>query len=272
MQRMCEGVKESSARRREPFQHPVTVRDQTFGPVRLHRKLRRVRYATAMQRPIDVPTGSPVEALDTPALLVDVDRLDANIAACEGPARIEAWVHKTPAIAQRQLARPGVVGIAVRSIAEAEVFAAAGFADIRVLRPLVTAYSRQRADALGVLLEDDGVPLVGADALDGAVTVSARIGSVPEPGRAIHDAGQKAVGRDFGDPEVVGGERFRASAGSAEHGMVLYPRTERPFAIGDWLQLRPADAATVFALHDFAYGIRDGVLEAVWPVSARGAF
>ena len=102
-----------------------------------------------MQRPIEKPVGTPAREIDTPALLVDVDRLDANVAVIRGPARAEAWVHKTPAIARRQVAHADVVGIAVRSIAEAEVFAAAGFDDIRVLRPLVTPRARERATALG---------------------------------------------------------------------------------------------------------------------------
>ena len=236
-----------------------------------------------MQRPIERPAGTPVENLDTPALIVDLDRLDANFATVASPSRAEVWIHKTPAIACRQLAHPSVFGIAVRSIAEAEIFAAAGFDDIRVLRPLVTDASKRRLRALarsirvvaevaGERLRDDGLALWGDAALEGAVTVSARITSVPEQGRAIHDCGQKAVGRDHGDPRIVGRDRLKASGGSAEHGVLLCPADEPRFAIGDWLQLEPADIATAFVLHDFAFGVRDGRLETVWPVSARGAF
>ena len=236
-----------------------------------------------MQRPIEKPVGTPVEDLDTPALIVDLNRLDANFAAVAGPVRAEVWVHKTPAIARRQVAHPSVFGIAVRSIAEAEIFAAAGFDDIRILRPLVTDASKRRAEALARSIrvvagsavdqtQDVGLALWGADALDGAVTVSARITSVPERGRAIHDCGQKAVGRDHGEPRIVERDHLKASGGSAEHGIVLCPVDEPPFVIGDWLQLVPADIATAFALHDFAFGVRDGRLEVVWPVSARGAF
>ena len=236
-----------------------------------------------MQRPIKKPVGTPVEELDTPTLIVDLNRLEANFAAVSGPARAEVWVHKTPAIAQRQVAHPEVTGIAVRSIAEAEVFAAAGFHDIRILRPLVTDVSKRRAETLAKSIRivarsageprtDDGLRLWGADALDDAVTMSARITSVPEPGRAIHDCGQKAVGRDHGEPRILGRDRLEATGGSAEHGIVLCPSDEPPFVIGDWLQLVPVDIATAFALHDFAYGVRDGRLEEVWSVSARGVF
>lgn len=230
-----------------------------------------------MQRPIEKPSGTPVEELDTPALLLDLETFDANaegLADPETPARAEAWIHKTPSIARIQVALPGVSGIAVRSIAEAETFAAAGFDDIRILRPLVTPESHRRVEAIAntarVVFEADRA-LTGADWFEGAVTVSARVVGVPEPDRAILDAGQKAVGRDFGDPRLLGRSHCRASAGSAEHGVVAFP-PEDTFAIGDWLQLVPADAATAFALHDFVYATRNGVLEAVWPIAARGAF
>ena len=234
-----------------------------------------------MQRPIEKPVGARMEELDTPALLVDLPRLQANIAAVgasagDGPIRTAAWIHKTPAIARIELASENVVGIAVRGVAEAEVFAAAGCDDIRILRPLVTASARRRAaklaECIRVVIEDDGIAVGDERMLADSIAVSARVTSVPEPGRAIHDCGQKAIGRDFGDPQVVGHEQLQARASSAEHGVITYPADERPFAIGDWLRLRPADVATVFALHDFAFAIDDGRLAATWPISARGAF
>lgn len=233
-----------------------------------------------MQRPIEASVGARMEELDTPALLVDLPRVRANIAAIGtsasgGPVRAAAWIHKTPAIAHLELASESVSGIAVRGVAEAEVFAAAGCADIRILRPLATAAAKRRAaklaESIRVVADDDGVAISEAT-LAGAVAVSARVSSVPEPGRTIHDCGQKAIGRDFGDPQIIGNEGLRAIAGSAEHGVIAYPASERPFAIGDWLRLRPADTATAFALHDFAFAVEDGRLAATWPVSARGAF
>ena len=234
-----------------------------------------------MQRPIEKPVGARMEELDTPALLVDLPRLQANVAAIGasaggGPIRTAAWIHKTPAIARIELASENVVGIAVRGVAEAEVFAAAGCDDIRILRPLVTASAKRRAaklaESIRIVTEDDGIAVGDERMLADCIAVSARVTSVPEPGRAIHDCGQKAIGRDFGDPQIVGNEQLQARASSAEHGVITYPADEHPFAIGDWLRLRPADIATVFALHDFAFAIDDGRLAATWPISARGAF
>ena len=229
-----------------------------------------------MQRPIEVPIGAPVEEIDTPALLVDIERVLANLDALGAPVRAGAWVHGAPAIVHMQLGSDNVQGIAVRGVAEAEVFAAAGCADIRILRPLVTASTQRRAAALArsirIVTEDDHLPLWEEEALAGAVTVSACVSSTPEPDRAIHDCGQKAIGRDFGTPRIKGREDLIANASSAEHGIVVTRAGEQPYRIGDWLELVPGDIATVFALHDFACGVRGGVLEAVWPVSARGAF
>ncbi len=72
----------------------------------------------------------------TPALLVELDVLDANIAAmqarCDGVGialRPHAKAHKCVAIARRQLA-VGAVGLCVATPGEAEVFAEAGLPDL----------------------------------------------------------------------------------------------------------------------------------------------
>ena len=84
----------------------------------------------------DVRTPDHVEALETPSLIVDLDRLEANIARWAAFAR-QAGVrlrphgktHKCVEIAQRQLAA-GAVGLTLAKIGEAEVMAQSGFSDI----------------------------------------------------------------------------------------------------------------------------------------------
>lgn len=98
-----------------------------------------------MERPIFKPVGTPVDELDTPSLVVDLDVLAANIAtvhgAFTGTARLRPRVdaHCTPAIAHKQIAAGGTVGgIAVATLAQAELFAQAGFGDILVANLIVT--------------------------------------------------------------------------------------------------------------------------------------
>jgi D-serine deaminase-like pyridoxal phosphate-dependent protein len=87
--------------------------------------------------------GAPKTALDTPALLVDLDVMDANVAriaeACR--ARGVGWRphtkgQKVPAIAHRLLAA-GAIGVTCAKLGEAEVMAAAGIRDILVANQVV---------------------------------------------------------------------------------------------------------------------------------------
>jgi D-serine deaminase-like pyridoxal phosphate-dependent protein len=90
-----------------------------------------------------IAPGAHVEDLDTPVQIVDLDRLETNIQRLQAAvdrtgARLRPHIktHKIPEIARMQLAA-GARGIAVSKVAEAEVFAAAGFDDIAVAYPVV---------------------------------------------------------------------------------------------------------------------------------------
>ena len=81
--------------------------------------------------------------LDTPALCVDLDVLDKNIAdlqaACDHldiPLRVHTKTHKTPAIAQRQVAA-GAIGIVSQKLGEAEAMVAAGIHDILIANEVI---------------------------------------------------------------------------------------------------------------------------------------
>ena len=93
--------------------------------------------------PVPVPEGVPLPAgLDTPALVVDLDRADANArrmgegAAARGVAlRPHIKTHKSVALARLQL-DTGSVGITVGTLGEAEVMAAGGIDEIFIGYPL----------------------------------------------------------------------------------------------------------------------------------------
>jgi D-serine deaminase-like pyridoxal phosphate-dependent protein len=90
------------------------------------------------------------EELDTPALLVDLDQLEANIADMAAFAaqagvqlRPHAKTHKTVEIGRMQL-QAGAVGLTVAKLSEAEVFAAAGITDLLIAYPLVGPIKQRR--------------------------------------------------------------------------------------------------------------------------------
>jgi D-serine deaminase-like pyridoxal phosphate-dependent protein len=95
--------------------------------------------------PIEAPTLSADAraAIDTPALVVDLDRMDAAIARMaaamteRGVAlRPHAKTHKSLAVARRQI-DAGAAGLTVGTIGEAEVFAEGGIDDLFIAYPLV---------------------------------------------------------------------------------------------------------------------------------------
>ncbi len=80
-----------------------------------------------------------VHDLETPSVLIDMDRMERNIARMQGYCdhyglkfRPHIKTHKIPAIAKMQLAA-GAVGIACQKLSEAQVFIdAGGFSDIQI--------------------------------------------------------------------------------------------------------------------------------------------
>ena len=109
-----------------------------------------------MERPIIKPIGTPVEELDTPALVVDMDALEENIRRVhssfeDSVAKIRPYVetHRCPAIAHKQLAVAGTNGgVGVASVGEAEAFAQSGLSDILIVNVVVGAQKIARLCAL----------------------------------------------------------------------------------------------------------------------------
>lgn len=106
-----------------------------------------------------------------------------------------------------------------------------------------------------------------------AARVMTTVTSRPEPGTAIVDAGQKAVGIDTGLPvsEDIPGATVMAL--SAEHGRLqLQDDAESKVALADKIWLTPWDIGTCVNLYDYIHAVRDGKLEVVWDVAARGRY
>jgi 3-hydroxy-D-aspartate aldolase len=106
-----------------------------------------------------------------------------------------------------------------------------------------------------------------------AAKVMATVTSRPEPGTAIVDAGQKAVGIDTGLPVAQDIPGATVVALSAEHGRLrLQDEGDSKLALADKLWLTPWDIGTCVNLYDYLHAVRDGKLEVVWEVAARGRY
>ena len=111
--------------------------------------------------------GKDKAAVDTPALIVDLDILEANIARIAKTCRDNGigWrphtkAHKTPEIARLQLAA-GAIGVACAKLGEAEAMAAAGIRDIFIVNQIVGAQKvRRLIDLIGLAR-----PIVAVDCI-----------------------------------------------------------------------------------------------------------
>ena len=102
-----------------------------------------------------------------------------------------------------------------------------------------------------------------------ALFVLTSIMSVAGEGRAVCDAGHKAASIDSGLPVVSGREHLTYNDASDEHGVINDPKNM--LKLNEKLWLIPGHCDPTVNLHDHIIGVRNGTVETVWPVSARGA-
>ena len=168
----------------------------------------RVIFSTPMERPILKPVGTPVEELDTPVLVVDLDALEHNIETVHSfftgaPAKLRPHVesHRCPAITHLQMAAGGTVGgISVATVGEAEVFAQHGFSDILIASPVVISPKIARLCALArraTMAVAVDSPKNARDLSDAAQANGATLRAVVEV-----STGLDASGVDPGEPAV----------------------------------------------------------------------
>ncbi len=98
--------------------------------------------------------GLSKRELDTPALCIDLDVMESNIAkmAAHIQSRGKQWrphekCHKTPAIAHKQM-EAGAIGVTCAKVSEAEVMAAGGVRDILIANMVVGPRKWERLASL----------------------------------------------------------------------------------------------------------------------------
>ena len=97
--------------------------------------------------------------------------------------------------------------------------------------------------------------------------------SMPEPGNIVTDGGRKAIGGDAGNPGVEGIEGAVCRGLSAEHGGIQVPEDlDHGLKLGDRIWCVPMDVGGSVNVHDYLFAIRDGALEAIWDLPARGHY
>lgn len=103
---------------------------------------------------------------------------------------------------------------------------------------------------------------------ENALFVLTSVMSHAKSDQAVCDAGLKVLSLDSGLPVVHGRDDVKYLSASDEHGVIEDRRGI--LRINDKLKLVPGHCDPTCNLHDWYVGVRQGKVEVVWPVSARG--
>jgi D-serine deaminase-like pyridoxal phosphate-dependent protein len=162
--------------------------------------------------------GQGVDAIDTPALVLDLDAMKRNLARMAEFAkkhdirwRPHAKMHKSSALAKLQM-QAGAVGVCVQKTAEAEAMVAGGVNNVYISNEIIAPQKLARVAALAHMLAAEGGQL--AIAVDSAEGVS-RLAQAMNERRAATgtpavidvfveiDVGQGRCGVRPGEPAVA---------------------------------------------------------------------
>jgi len=110
----------------------------------------------------------------------------------------------------------------------------------------------------------------GIPRFEHSLFVWATVMSCPVPDRAVVDAGLKASSMDSGMPRVAGVAGAEYVKASDEHGVLALNGGAR-LAVGDKLKLIPGHCDPTVNLYDHYVCVRGEKVEAIWPITARGA-
>jgi D-serine deaminase-like pyridoxal phosphate-dependent protein len=118
--------------------------------------------------------GQPVDAIDTPALVIDLDAMERNLTRMADFAnkhnvrlRPHAKMHKSSALAKLQM-QAGAIGVCVQKTSEAEILAARGVPNIYISNQVVSLSKLERVALVARgLAAQNGKLSIAVDSLEG---------------------------------------------------------------------------------------------------------
>jgi len=128
------------------------------------------------------------------------------------------------------------------------------------------SYAFMDAD-YGRILDKDGKRIDQGE-WENAMFILTTVMSHAKADKAIVDAGLKVQSVDSGLPFIYGRDDVEYIKCSDEHGVVM--DSQGVLKVNDKLKLVPGHCDPTANVHDWYVGVRNGTVETVWPVSARG--
>lgn len=213
-----------------------------------------------------VPTGEPTIEM---AKLID---------SCEGLrfAGLMAWEGHTMAMPEGDARQAEIVRAVESLVATADACRAAGLT-VDIVSAGGTGTYLTSAGIKGITEIEAGGGIFGdisyrerAANVKQALTLMAQVTSRPTPTKIIIDAGRKTVDPSLRQPEPIGLETVGNHGFSAEHGTINLANPSDTPKIGDRVFLEIGYSDQCNHLHEYYFGIRNGIVECVWPIAARG--
>jgi 3-hydroxy-D-aspartate aldolase len=225
----------------------------------------------------------PIAAVDTPALILDLDAYTRNLermAALVGAAglrfRPHAKTHKSPLIALEQIAH-GAVGVCCQTVAEAEVLARGGVLDILIANEVVgeakiaRLASLARWTRISVCVDDArNIADLAAAAKALAATIEVlveievgggRCGVAPgEPARVLAEQVAKASNLRFGGLQAYHGNAqqirdFKQRREAARHAAAMTTETVKLLSLAGLACKTVTGGGTGTLMHDIEAGV-----------------
>ena len=170
--------------------------------------------------------GDPIDVIDTPALVLELDAFESNLermaAFVRGSSvrlRPHAKSHKCPEIAKRQIAL-GAVGICAQKTSEAEAFVDAGVGDVLVSNEVV---GRAKLDRLARLAKRAKVSVCCDDAANARdISAAARAAGSTLDVLIEVDVGQHRCGVEPGEPAAALAKEIASLPGLRFAGLHAY--------------------------------------------------
>jgi len=165
------------------------------------------RISDLQIEPIILDEPISIDQLPTPALTIDLDIFDANIAKMQSHLnaaglglRCHTKMHKSPIIARKQIAA-GAIGVCCATISEAEVMLAGGITKILITSPVVTddkilrllAMSQKSSEVEIVVDYIQGADRISELAGEMKLNIGVLVDLDPGMGRTGIEPGQKAL-------------------------------------------------------------------------------
>jgi D-serine deaminase-like pyridoxal phosphate-dependent protein len=180
---------------------------------------------------LEALVGRPVADIDTPALVVDLDAMQRNVARMAEFARKHdvrwrphAKMHKSAQLA-RLVIEAGATGCCVQKTAEAEAMAAGGVLDIYISNEVVAPHKLARVAALARKLAAEGGRLaIAVDSIEGIRRLAQAMGDA-KAGIDVFveiDVGQGRCGVSPGEPAVTLAREIRAHPALRFAGLQAY--------------------------------------------------